>query len=82
MATTGDDENKAKLGRWAGPTLQSASVLPTPLPLCADCPAAWWYKSADQYECFCTKFRSVTFDKRNGPVTACDAQIEAIKEAS
>lgn len=66
-----------------GPTLRSVpnTDLPENLPLCAECPAAWWYRTDSVFECFCSKFRSVVFDKRNGPVTMCDAREEAIKEA-
>jgi len=70
-----------ELGPWSGPTLRSTKPLPDPLPLCADCPAAWWYQAAGNLECFCTKFRSVMFDRRANVVTACDARIEAIDEA-
>lgn len=70
-----------ELGPWTGPTLRSSKSLPQPLPLCADCPAAWWYQAAGNLECFCTKFRSVMFDHRANAVTACDARAEAIDEA-
>lgn len=81
MTTPDRTVSEQKLGLWTGPTLRAATTLPTPLPLCADCPAAWWYQAADQYECFCTKFRSTIFDKGRPPVTACDARAEAITEA-
>lgn len=79
------DKRKAVPTPWphCGPTLKSTllSDLSDPPPICAQCPAAWWYETNDRFECFCTKFRATVFDKSNGPVTMCDAREEAIKEA-
>lgn len=65
-----------------GPTLASDpnANLGEPKPLCAECPAGWWYKVGNRLECFCTQFRSVMFGPRNPAVTACDAREEAIRE--
>lgn len=71
---------------WVGPVIDASRALleaMEPLPLCAVCPSAQWYRTADdkkveQLEAFCTQFRGVMYDRRKPAVVACDARIDAI----
>lgn len=79
-----DDAPKAvlKIGLYTGPTLRAdpAADLGATIPICVDCPAAWWHKRDGKYECFCTQFRSIMFGRREPAVTACDARADAIED--
>ena len=72
---------------YVGPVVQASRQLlekMQPLPLCAVCPSAQWYRievaqGEAHLEAFCAEFRGVMYDRRKPTVTACDARTDAIK---
>ncbi len=65
--------------------LQCAGKL-NPFPACGMCPAALWYKTAKNLNCFCSRMHAVTWSgnadpavmKYDGAILNCDGQILAI----
>lgn len=83
------DEDDLFLRKWAaeiGPTVDGARNLleeMNPLPVCAACSAARWYKVENKkresaLECFCTEYRGTMYNGVRS-VTACDAREDAIE---
>jgi hypothetical protein len=83
------DKDDLFLRKWAaeiGPTVDGARNLlevMKPLPVCAACSAARWYKVENkngktELECFCTEYRGVMYNGLRS-VTACDAREDVIE---
>ena len=85
--TDADQELLRQEAAYLGPVVQASRKLldaMEPLPLCAVCPAAQWYRIEDdqrtpRLEAFCTAFRGVMYDHRRRAVTACDGRTDTIE---
>ena len=75
-----------KESAYIGPVIAASRALieaMQPMPLCAACPAAQWYRTEDSkgavyLAAFCTTFRAVMYDKNQYAVTTCDGRADAI----
>lgn len=64
-----------------GPTLEAvpANQRPQPMPACATCPKAMWYRSSERLRAFCRELRHITWqDGEREPVVQCDGREAAL----
>ncbi|MDK2766631.1 MAG: hypothetical protein KYX69_02815 [Sphingomonas sp.] len=56
-----------------GPTFARSGKQPDPLPVCAICPKAMWYRSSKRLRAFCRELRTITWqDDEVEPILECD----------
>lgn len=58
-----------------GPTFGQIAVdaRPKPIPVCAKCPKAMWYRTAKRMRAFCRELRHITWeDGEQEPILQCD----------
>lgn len=61
-----------------GPTL-SAGDQPVPMPACATCPKAMWYRTPKRLRAFCRELRMITWeDGEQEPIVECDGREAAL----
>ncbi len=64
-----------------GPTLEAtpADQRPQPLPACATCPKAMWYRTHRRLRAFCRELRHITWqDGEQEPIMECDGREAAL----
>lgn len=69
------NDNATGLTETMGPTFSQIAVdaRPKPMPLCAKCPKAMWYRSSKRMRAFCRELRHITReDGEQEPVLECD----------
>lgn len=57
--------------------LQGDGVASPPQTACASCPASQWFHQ-DNWQCFCTVMKSMTWQSKSSPIRACSAREAAI----
>ncbi len=68
-----------------GPTLDALPTgqRPQPLPACATCPKAMWYRTPQRLQAFCRELRHVTWqDGEQEPIIQCDGREAALMTAN
>ena len=64
-----------------GPTLGSVPPdrQPNPMPACATCPKAMWYRTSRQLRAFCRELRHISWqDGELEPIVQCDGREAAL----
>ena len=64
-----------------GPTLEATALddRPRPMPACATCPQAMWYRTPKRLRAFCRELRLITWqDDEQEPVLECDGREAAL----
>ena len=59
-------------------TALEPTIVLAPEPACATCPAGAWYHSPSDINCFCSIYRTITWDGRMDPLISCDAREQAL----
>ena len=64
---------------YISPLIEQMPNTGRPEAACVSCPKSLWFKN-NELQCFCTAMHSVTYGRKEAPITSCDGREIALVE--